>query len=75
MLQAERADLLKKMQEVQDLSEDLKARLNSIFYKVGDRQALIKSGLVQDPCTANRASPSSTSPISPSTSTFAAGIP
>jgi hypothetical protein len=49
MLQAERADLLKKMQEVQDLSEDLKARLNSIFYKVGERQALVKSGLVQDP--------------------------
>ena len=49
MLQAERADLLKKMQEVQDLSEDLKARLNSIFYKVGDRQSLVKSGLVQDP--------------------------
>lgn len=49
MLQAERADLLKKMQEVQDLSEDLKARLNSIFYKVGDRQTLVKSGLVQDP--------------------------
>lgn len=49
MLQAERADLLKKMQEVQDLSEDLKARLNSIFYRVGERQSLIKSGLVQDP--------------------------
>ncbi len=49
MLQAERADLLKKMEEVQALSEDLKARLNSIFYKVGDRQALVKSGLVQDP--------------------------
>lgn len=49
MLQAERADLMKKMQEVQDLSEDLKARLNSIFYKVGERQSLVKSGLVQDP--------------------------
>ena len=49
MLQAERADLLKKMEEVQALSEDLKARLNSIFYKVGERQGLVKSGLVQDP--------------------------
>lgn len=49
MLQAERADLMKKMQEVQDLSEDLKARLNSIFYKVGERQSMVKSGLVQDP--------------------------
>jgi len=49
MLQAERADLMKKMQEVQDLSEDLKARLNSIFYKVGERQSIVKSGLVQDP--------------------------
>jgi hypothetical protein len=49
MLTAERADLLKKMEEVQALSEDLKARLNSVFYKVGDRQVLVKSGLVQDP--------------------------
>jgi len=49
MLQAERADLMKKMQEVQDLSEDLKARLNSIFYRVGERQSMVKSGLVQDP--------------------------
>jgi uncharacterized protein YoxC len=49
MLQAEREDLLKKMQEMHDLSEDLKARLNSVFYKIGDRQTLIKTGLVQDP--------------------------
>lgn len=49
MLQAERADLLKKMEEVQALSEDLKARLNSVFYKVGDRQVLVKSGLITDP--------------------------
>ena len=49
MLQGEREDLLKKMQEMHDLSEDLKARLNSVFYKIGDRQTLIKSGLVQDP--------------------------
>ncbi len=49
MLQAERADLLKKMEEVQALSEDLKARLNSVFYRIGERQSLVKSGLVQDP--------------------------
>lgn len=49
MLQAERADLLKKMEEVQALSEDLKARLNSVFYKVGDKQVLVKSGLISDP--------------------------
>ncbi len=49
MLQAERTDLLKKMEEVQALSEDLKARLNSVFYRIGERQSLVKSGLVQDP--------------------------
>ncbi|MGA9751003.1 MAG: hypothetical protein WBS54_04390 [Acidobacteriota bacterium] len=49
MLQAEREDLLKKMNDLQNLSDDLKARLNSIFYKVGDRQAMVKEGLVQDP--------------------------
>jgi uncharacterized coiled-coil DUF342 family protein len=49
MLQAEREDLLKKIQDVQNLSEDLKARLNSVFYRVGDRKALISTGVVKDP--------------------------
>jgi len=49
MLQAEREDLLKKMQDLQNISDDLKAKLNSVFYRIGDRQALIKSGVVEDP--------------------------
>lgn len=49
MLQAEREELLKKMQEVKDLSEELKSKLNSVYYRVGDRQSLIKEGLVKDP--------------------------
>lgn len=49
MLQSEREDLLKKMQEMQNISDELKARLNSVFYKIGERQSLIKAGLIQDP--------------------------
>jgi len=49
MLQAEREELLKKMQEVKDLSEELKSKLNSVYYRVGDRQVMIKEGLVKDP--------------------------
>lgn len=49
MLQAEREDLMKKMTELKNLSDDLQAKLNSIFYKIGDRAALIHSGLIEDP--------------------------
>jgi len=49
MLQAEREELLKKMQEVKDLSEELKSKLNSVYYRVGDRQTMIKEGVVKDP--------------------------
>jgi len=49
MLQAEREDLMKKMEELKNLSEELQAKLNSIFFKIGDRKALIDSGLVEDP--------------------------
>ena len=49
MLQAEREELLKKMQESQNLSEELRSKLNSVFYRTGDRQTLIKDGVVKDP--------------------------
>ncbi|MEJ2366912.1 MAG: hypothetical protein P8Z49_00815 [Acidobacteriota bacterium] len=49
LLQSEKEDMIKRLGDMQNLSEDLKARLNSVFYAVGDRHALIKSGLVKDP--------------------------
>ena len=49
MLQAEREQMIKKLAEMQNLSDDLRARLNSVFYKIGDRKSLINAGLVKDP--------------------------
>lgn len=49
MLQAEREDLMKRMSELKDLSDELQAKLNSVFFRIGDRQSLINAGIVEDP--------------------------
>lgn len=49
LLQQEREELVKKLAETRDLSEELKSKLNSVFYRVGERKALVESGLVKDP--------------------------
>lgn len=49
MLNAEREELLKRIQEAKDLTEELKSKLNSVYYRVGERQSLVKEGLVKDP--------------------------
>lgn len=49
LLQAQREDMLKQLQQMHDLSDDLKARLNSVFYTIGERKALVTSGVVKDP--------------------------
>lgn len=49
LLQQEREDLIKKLAETNELSEELKSKLNSVFYRAGERKALVDSGLVKDP--------------------------
>lgn len=49
LLQQEREDLVRKLAETRDLSEELKSKLNSVFYRAGERKALVDSGLVKDP--------------------------
>ncbi len=49
VLKGEREDQLKRLEDMHNLSKELTAKLNSVFYKIGERKALISSGLVKDP--------------------------
>jgi len=49
MLQAEREQMVAKLAEMQQLSDELKTKINSVFYKLGDRKAMVNAGLVKDP--------------------------
>lgn len=49
MLQAEREQMVSKLAEMQKLSDDLKTKINSVFFKAGERKALVAGGLVKDP--------------------------
>jgi hypothetical protein len=49
LLQQEREDLVRRLAETRDLSEELKSKLNSVFYRAGDRKAMVDSGIVKDP--------------------------
>jgi len=35
--------------ETRELSEELQSKLNSVFYRAGERKSLVDSGLVKDP--------------------------
>lgn len=49
MLQAEREQMVARLADMQKLSDDLKTKINSVFFKAGDRKALVAGGLVKDP--------------------------
>ncbi len=49
MLHAERDEMLGKLQNLQDLSTELESQVNSVFYRVGDRNALVGMGIIKDP--------------------------
>jgi len=49
LLQAEREDLLKSLQETRELSEEYQSKLNSVFYALGERKTLIERGVIKDP--------------------------
>ncbi len=49
LLQTERASLTQKVSDLDTLSKNLQSKVNSVFYRIGPRKALIKEGLVRDP--------------------------
>lgn len=49
LLQKEREELIKRLAETRELSEELRSKLNSVFYRAGERKALVEAKLVKDP--------------------------
>jgi len=49
LLQQEREELVRRLAETRELSEELKSKLNSVFFRAGERKILVDSGLVKDP--------------------------
>ncbi len=47
LLQAERQELTQKVSDLQNVSDDLKAQMNSVFYRIGSRKSLVQDGMVR----------------------------